>query len=296
MMIIISRAKLISVFIFIFILSIINPIFGQSSSGFAKYLMNQKDYFRAITVYKKLLFESKEKMLHYKYSTQIAEAYRLSQKYKSSIYFYSDAIQNVSSAEEHANSLIGLGLNYYHMKIIPLAKNYFLKAADFDTTSKTKLFLGLMQMEQLNWLQANNIFSEIVSTNRNPKISEKARLLALKSNLGLNLPKKSPALAAILSSIIPGSGQIYTGHFFDGIQAMAYVGAFSLATYNAYRYDRDIKDSKAILLLSVAITGMFYSANILGAYKTAKFRNMRVKQNLMNEARSIIFEVSFLDF
>ena len=73
---------------------------------------------------------------------------------------------------------------------------------------------------------------------------------------------------------------------------MAYVSAFSLATYSAYRYDRDINDSDVILLLSTAITGMFYSANILGAFKTAKFRNMRIKQNFINEVRSLVFEVS----
>ncbi len=288
-----SLEKNISVLIVIFILSQTMPILGQESSAFAEYLMAQKDYFRAITVYKKLLFESSEAPLRHKYSNHIAEAYRLSGKHKSSIYFYSEALHNVTTAEEQTNSFIGLGLNYYNMKTIPIAKNYFKKAADKDTTGKAKLYLGLMQMEQMNWPRAQTTFKEIINTNRHAKISETAKLLTEKSTSGANLPKKSPTLAAIMSSIIPGSGQIYAGHYFDGIQAMAYVGVFSLATYSAYRYDRDINDSDAILLLSATITGIFYSANILGAYKTAKFRNMRIRQNFMNEVKNIIFEISF---
>ena len=179
------------------------------------------------------------------------------------------------------------------MKTIPMAKNYFKKAADKDTTGKAKLYLGLMQMEQMNWPQAKTTFQDIVSTNHDPKISEAAKVLTEKSTLGANLPKKSPTLAAIMSSIIPGSGQIYAGHYFDGMQAMAYVGVFSLATYSAYRYDRDINDSDAILLLSATITGIFYSANIMGAYKTARFRNMRIRQNFMNDVKNIVFEISF---
>lgn len=293
MMTIISRVRLTSVLIIICILSQPNLIFSQNSSDFAKYLMSQRDYFRAIGVYKQLLFESTTSSQKYSYCTQISEAYRLSGKYKSSIYFYSEALQNVSTDEEKASSFIGLGLNYYYMKTIPIARDFFLRATKLDTSGRAKLFLGLIDLDQMNWAKAKTTFEEIASTEHEPQITATAKLLIEKSNAGAKLPHKSPIVAAIMSSILPGSGQIYAGHYFDGLQAMAYVGVFSLATYSAYRYDRDINDSDSILLLSATITGLLYSANILGAYKTAKFRNMRINQNFINDVRRIVLEVSF---
>jgi len=289
----ISPEKNISVLLFILLLSLPVLSLAQNSAEFAQYLMAQKDYFRAISVYKQLLFESNDREQRYKFSTHIAEAYRLSGKHKSSIYFYSEALQHATTGEEQTNSLIGLGLNYYQMNTIPIARNYFVKAADIDTTAKAKLFIGLMYVEAMNWSEAKRTFEMIATTTPNLKISERAKLLLEKSNSGANLPRKSPLLAAIMSALLPGSGQFYSGHYFDGIQALSYVGAFSLATYSAYRYDRDINDSDAILLLSATITSIFYSANILGAYQTAKFRNMRIRQNFMNEVKSIILEVTF---
>ena len=279
--------------IFVLITLEANPTLGQDSSGFAEYLFRQKDYFRAITVFKGLLFESKEKAASYRYSRQIAEAYRLSGKYKSSIYFYSESLRNVSKPHEHVKSLIGLGLNYYHLKTIPLAKSYFQKAADVDTTGHAELFLGLMAMEKMNWPEAQIMFKNTLNKSKNPEVLKTADLLSQKADSGKRLPKKSPALAFIMSSILPGSGQIYSGHFFDGVQAFTYIGAFSLATYSAYRYDRDVKDSDGFLLLSAVITGIFYLSNVFGAHQTAKFRNVRIRQDFMAEAQKAVFEVSF---
>ena len=190
MMIFISRVRNTNVLILAFFLIQSLPSFGQNSDGFAQYLMGQKDYFRAITIYKRLLFESKEKLSSYKYATQIAEAYRLSDKYKSSIYYYFKALQEASTTEGRTTFLIGLGLNYYHMKVPPIAKNYFSKAANLDTTGKAKLLLGLIEIEQMNWQKSQTTFDQVANSGRDSKIAETATLLSQKSTSGPNYRKK----------------------------------------------------------------------------------------------------------
>jgi TM2 domain-containing membrane protein YozV len=147
-------------------------------------------------------------------------------------------------------------------------------------------------MEEGRWESAAATFDSLANSDRDAKIAETSKRLLEKSRLGARLPKKSPALAAIMSSLVPGSGQIYCGHVFDGLQAMAFVGAFALATFQAYRYDRDVADSDAILYLSSSVSGFFYLANVMGAHHTAQFRNHKTKQNFMEEVRNIAFEVT----
>ncbi len=278
----------------IWLVFLVAPIsaFSQTDVDFAEYLMNQRDYFRAITVYKRLLFDATENQLRYRYAQHIGEAYRLSGKYTSSIYFFTESLNYASTAEEQAKSLVGLGLDYYHMNIVSLAKNYFNQALAYDASGKTRLLLGLVEMEEGKWSSAAATFEGLAKSNSDAKLAETSKWLLGKAQAGTRLPKKSPALAAMMSSLLPGSGQIYCGHVFDGLQAMAFVGAFALATFQAYRYDRDVNDSDAILYLSASVSGFFYLANVMGAHQTAKFRNHQSKQRFIAEVRNMVFEVT----
>jgi len=70
-------------------------------------------------------------------------------------------------------------------------------------------------------------------------------------------PRKNPGLAAVLSFVIPGLGQIYNGAFLRGIIWLIVTPGFWLGTggtlgwichvvsaYTAYRYAEDVNEGR----------------------------------------------------
>ena len=69
-----------------------------------------------------------------------------------------------------------------------------------------------------------------------------------------------------LSSIIPGSGRIYSGRFFDGLIGL---WTFYLTSSSAYFA---IKDERTVAGPSLAIVATYvYLGEIYGAWRTAKY-------------------------
>lgn len=78
--------------------------------------------------------------------------------------------------------------------------------------------------------------------------------------------KKSPVLAALFSAVIPGSGRVYAGRFFDGLFGLAIVYLTGTSAYQASWTDNTIRKIYAYSLLSI-----FYTGEVYGAYRTAKY-------------------------
>ena len=78
--------------------------------------------------------------------------------------------------------------------------------------------------------------------------------------------KKSPALAASLSAVIPGSGRMYTNRWFDGFMGLSQFVLYAAITNYAYQNDWAV-----LTAISGGITFIVYGGEIYGAYRTAKY-------------------------
>lgn len=83
---------------------------------------------------------------------------------------------------------------------------------------------------------------------------------------------KSPALAGILSAIIPGSGKCYVGRVGEGIMSLATTGIFALQAWEGYR--KDGPGSVRFITFST-IFGVFYTANIWGTVVSVQMEKER---------------------
>jgi hypothetical protein len=100
---------------------------------------------------------------------------------------------------------------------------------------------------------------------------------------------KKPWLSAIMSTVVPGSGKLYTGEWQDGLFSMLLIGVLSWQSARLL-----IKsDGKSVLgYTSAAIGGGLYFSNIFGSFRSAKNVNQRklnklydkVDQHLLNSA------------
>ena len=83
---------------------------------------------------------------------------------------------------------------------------------------------------------------------------------------------RSPGLAATMSAVIPGSGQLYSGHVYDAAQAFGLTTVLSYGAYSAWRHELDADGPTAYVLpvLSTLVAGAFYVSNVRGAHASAQ--------------------------
>lgn len=88
---------------------------------------------------------------------------------------------------------------------------------------------------------------------------------------------KSPAFAALMSSALPGLGQVYSGYPVEGLISLLSV----VATAAGGLYMRS-NDRKGFSYTLFFFSGLFYSGNIYGAYNSAESANREVLHDRHN--------------
>ncbi len=83
----------------------------------------------------------------------------------------------------------------------------------------------------------------------------------------VDMPRRSPFLAGLMSAAVPGLGKIYAGKTAEGISGLLYVGAMmavSLDFYNRFG------GKSPLFWISSGISGIFYVGNIWGSVTAVK--------------------------
>lgn len=264
--------------------------FANTDSGdvaYADALSRSGDYYRAISEYKKLSFYSTGDSLKAYYNYQIARAYYKSKKYKTSVEYSNILLASKDATEQyHYLANIYLGLSYMESNRSSLASIHFREAMLYNSNGFAKLGLGLMAAKTDRWKEAIRLFSEIAIESINISIRESAKQMLSLSKFGPDLPSKSPKKAAILSAMMPGLGQVYAEHYYDALQAFIFVSSFAYATQSIYLYENEVKNNLTFTFISVPITALFHFSNIIGAKNTAKYRTIKLRDDLFGKLRA----------
>jgi tetratricopeptide (TPR) repeat protein len=259
---------------------------------FAKSLMAEQDYFRAISVLKEVRFFSTDERLRQLCDIKIGEAYLWSNKYDMSISTFGRLLSaDVLDEERNREVDILLGLNYIGLRTFPVAEPYFKKALDAGSGFFPLLYLGLVEAEKGGWDESESFLSRAISASESE--SQRAVVTGLRDSVhrGTALPSRSPFLAGLLSTIVPGAGQVYTGHYVDAAQAFLAVGALSFAAYGFYLHDSSSGNSYVLTGLGVIAAALFHTANIYGAAKTAEYYNTKQREDFLVPLREKAFSI-----
>ena len=84
-------------------------------------------------------------------------------------------------------------------------------------------------------------------------------------------PNKNPALAGILSALIPGSGKMYVGEWGDGIMGLITSALFAFLSYDNFRADHN---TRAWIFTSLG--AFFYAGNVYGSVAAAQIYNAKI--------------------
>lgn len=267
---------------------------SQTNVDYAESLMKEKDYFRAISAYKELAFFSTNEDSTIFFLTQIGRAYRLSRKYELSIDLFSSLMTKYPKSQSQLDYFnINLGLNYIGLKVSSQALPYLEKTIVTDSTGFAYFFAAYAECGRSNWEKANLYYYKASSLLNKQEMKTLSLEFSSKVLNGDKIPQKSIFLTAAMSSIIPGLGQYYCGHYFDAAQAFVFVSSFAFLSYAMYRYDRDYNSNYVLTGVSLSLTTLFHLANIFGAEGTANYYNQRQKEIFLQEIHNKTFEIDY---
>ena len=234
----------------------------ENSRKFANHLLKKQEYKMAALEYERLVFlDPGNDTFHY----QLIKVYRLTGDYQKGIRHFNSLYPKSEKAS--------LKFSREYVKLLLLTNHYSELKAFLDVNNsmpkdkEDRAALGLLLLQK-EWRAAVDFKDSIAL--------QDPVLLAFVDR-GSNLKRKSPALAAGLSTIIPGLGKVYCKNWKDGLISLVFVGA------NAFSAYRGFSQNGVSSVYGWVFTGIgtaFYAGNIYGSYKSAKRYN-RDQENLL---------------
>ena len=100
-------------------------------------------------------------------------------------------------------------------------------------------------------------------------------------------PYRSPALALVLSTFIPGSGKMYAGAVADGLTAFVLTGVTAVVAYLSFSDQQYLRGT-----ILTAASLFFYSGGLYGSYEAAENYNLKAEQQWMKRYHDLMYRYS----
>lgn len=255
---------------------------GDVQLRIADAFMEQGEYYRAITEYKKYLILFPDSVRADYASFRIGMAYYKGEEYR-------DAARSFSSMrEKYPESAHALPARYQEGFSRWKLKEYESARVTFEAIAEDHPESGYAPRA----LAASSL---VALDEDKPEISRAAlQRFAdrypghpgaenVKEALSLldryqDLPQKSPVLAGFLSAILPGSGYMYAKHYGDGVTAFLINGLFIAGAVTGFH-----QENYAVGTIVAGVGLPFYFGNIYGSANAARKWNLGVRNEYIGK-------------
>lgn len=256
-------------------------------SGFADSLFEETDYLNAAYEYKRLLFLHPDTPRIDFIAFRVAASYQNAGRLENAIGAYQLLIDTYpkSILVERAKNNIAqcrvlLGDSEQGLASL---KRFLSEHKGSSLAPRAQFTIGMLLMDKGEWAEASRAWSDVYSTYPESSFAKVSERLARTLKNADALPKRSPAIAGVLSALVPGSGQVYSGRMADGLYT--FVGMIVLGTTGFYYADQERYE----IAIPVGMLSMFFygngiyqsiqSAQVFNAQRHAQFRN-RLQQEI----------------
>ncbi|MBI5207988.1 MAG: outer membrane protein assembly factor BamD [Candidatus Firestonebacteria bacterium] len=238
---------------------------------FAENLFKEKEYSKAITEYKRFIFNHPEtpKVIEAKY--KLGLCYFMGEKWDTAIKEFQLIANDYPDKEEGKLSLIKLSECYF-------AKNEYILAINelnnfIEDNASDKRIKNIYFKAGFYSLYDNNIEKAQEKFNKTDNAELKNTPIEFSK-----LPQKSPIVAGTLSAIIPGAGQFYIKRYSDGIYSFILNGIFIWGAVESFKNDQNVAGG----IITFFELG-WYSGNIYNAISNAHKFNKRTKIDFLKK-------------
>ena len=252
---------------------------AENTLKFADYLYEQGDFLRAVGEYQRYLFYKPQDSEIIRY--RIALCYRLGGKTEQAIQIFETFLRESPNSKFASSAYYQIGVSYFLMEQFDKSVKYLDVSlphiTDVRYHSESQQLIGLSYLKQKRWLEAEKMFNTLQESDV-LGVREKASVYSKYALQGAKLPTRSPFLAGLFSSIVPGTGRIYTGRFGDALNSLLTVGLTGWQAYDGFRRDG---------LSSIkgwgfgTLSGIFYVGNIYGSVLSARVYNRHIADEFL---------------
>lgn len=238
------------IFFLIMLLTCNYPTIAEESPlTLADHFIKMGNHDAAITEYKRFLFFHPDDTRTAEVYHKIGHAYREQSLWQDAIIAMRNAVLHASEKDTKSEYQLNLAVTLIASKNYDLARLELIKVSIRNPSGplyKRAVFLQAVAfIYQFRWEDAQEALQDYTSD----------ETLGTLFNSAINLPRKSTRIAKVLSSILPGTGQIYAGNWKGGLNALIlnsalgyvavdgildqnYVDAFMWTYYVLFRYYR----------------------------------------------------------
>jgi len=269
---------------FIFLTTLSIHCYSKNIDGiinFGDSLFYQQDYDNALNEYQRAFFFSlpcnKQAL-----SNKIAGCYIIireldkARDYFDTAFYYSENDSEKIECNLHKIRCYILERNYGYALI---KLNEVETNSNFYFNSEKELLKGISYFGTEQYDKAFQAFNEVVDTTDTVKISQLSYLL----NNFNKLKRPYPAVATIMSILVPGSGQIYAGYPFAGINSILLLTGLTYLSFQV----------PILAVIAIPFIYRYYMGGILHSNQYAKERKMLRKEKFYNDIMTIIPETEF---
>ena len=249
---------------------------------FADFLYEQGDYLRAAGEYQRYLFSLSEELeeseqIRYK----IALCYRFAGENEQAIRNFEMLLRSRPQSQFASRAYYQIGATYFLMDQFEQSTQFLRETLPHITEAQqhaeAEQLIGLSYLMQKQWSEAGEIFKTLQGSDV-IAIREKASVYHGYAEAGTQLPNRSPFLAGVLSTIVPGAGRLYTGRIGDALTSLLTVGIAGWQAYDGFQRD-GLSSVKGWTLGTLG--GIFYVGNIYGSVISARVYNQHIEDEFL---------------
>lgn len=263
------------------------PPAAAAESAFADSLFQEGDYLNAAYEYKRLLFLHPDTPQSDFIAFRVAASYQNAGKLKKAMRAYQLLIDTypksslvVRCKNNIAQCHILLGDSKHGLSAL---KRFLTEHAESDLAPRAHFTIGMLHIDNGEWAQASSVWNSVFLTYPESAFAKVSNRLAQTVKEVDTLPHRSLTVAGMLSALVPGSGQVYSGQTMNGLYAFVSVvvlGSASFYYINQERYE---------VAVPVGALGLFlYGNNIYQSVQTARAFNTQQEQYLRNKLQQEI--------
>lgn len=253
---------------------------------FADHLKRLGDFERAISEYQRYLFsgevEHRTRVLY-----QIGLSfYELDEHLQASRHFLQasreadEAALRDSARIGYAASLLRGGM---YEPFLHVAAPMHLEAPSMQL--RLNEMTALAHLRRSEWEEAQYVHDANRAGRARDLTGASVSPIAMLAERGRDLPRKSAALAATMSAVVPGTGKIYADRLEDGLYSLTLVGGASWFAYEGFR-DRGVSSAKGWLFGTVA--AVLYVGNVYGSVVAVRLYNAGHEETLQHDIQAQI--------
>lgn len=229
----------------------------EKSKTYAKHLYNSGDYLEAIRELEKIQFQAPADEI----ALPLLSAYRKSSQHQIGI----KRFNQIYADKEALNPELSMEFAQYLFEMGFYKDSYdFLLSHSDPNDTKTITMLSICAAQLFDYDAARKHLEGLDEKN-NKRTSIEALLLKHQTQ-----KKKSPLVAGALSTIIPGLGKVYTGHWKDGLISFVFIATSTWQSYVGFK-NNGLQSVYGWIFGTIG-TG-FYLGNIYGSARSAQRKN-----------------------